>query len=103
MNGEVMIDNSEIKVSIIIPIYNVEKYVTKCIQSACDQTYYNIEIILVDDESKDNSGKIADSFSRKDGRIKVIQGTQRILLFQSDFSTHQISPCILRSDCKQFA
>lgn len=67
-----MIDNSEIKVSIIIPIYNVEKYVTKCIQSACDQTYYNIEIILVDDESKDNSGKIADSFSRKDGRIKVI-------------------------------
>lgn len=61
-----------VKVSIIIPIYNVERFVTKCIQSACDQSYKNIEIILVDDESKDGSGQIADSFSQKDERITVI-------------------------------
>ena len=60
------------KVSIIIPIYNVEKYLEECIDSAINQTYSNLEIILVDDKSPDSSGKISDKYAKKDDRIKVI-------------------------------
>lgn len=59
-------------ITIVVPIYNIEKYVEKCIESIIGQTYKNIEIILVDDGSKDNSGKICDEFATKDHRIKVI-------------------------------
>lgn len=59
-------------VSVIVPVYNVEKYLKKCIESIINQTYKNIEIILVDDGSTDNSDKICDEFSLKDSRIKVI-------------------------------
>lgn len=59
-------------VSIIVPVYNVEKYLKKCVQSIINQTYKNLEIILVDDGSSDNSGKICDEFAQKDNRIKVI-------------------------------
>lgn len=59
-------------VSIIVPIYNVEKYINKCVSSLVHQTYKNIEIILVDDESPDSSGKICDAWAVRDNRIKVI-------------------------------
>jgi glycosyltransferase involved in cell wall biosynthesis len=59
-------------VSIIVPCYNVEKYLGRCINSILNQTYNNIEILLVDDGSTDNSGKIADELAKKDQRIKVI-------------------------------
>lgn len=59
-------------ISIIVPIYNVEKYLNKCIDSIISQTYKNIEIILVDDGSPDNCGKICDEYAKKDNRIKVI-------------------------------
>lgn len=59
-------------ISIIVPIYNVEKYLDKCIQSIINQTYKNIEIILVDDGSTDNSGKICDKYIVFDNRVKVI-------------------------------
>lgn len=58
--------------SVIIPIYNVEKYLTKCIESVINQTYKNIEIILVNDGSTDNSKEIIDKYSSIDSRIKVI-------------------------------
>lgn len=58
-------------ISIIVPIYNVEKYLVKCIDSLVNQTYKNIEIILVDDGATDNSGKMADEISKKDKRIIV--------------------------------
>lgn len=60
------------KVSIIVPIYKVEAYLKKCIDSIIKQTYKNLEIILVDDGSPDNCGKICDEFAIKDTRIKVI-------------------------------
>lgn len=63
---------NNIKVSIIVPIYNMEKYLSKCIESIINQTYQNLEIILVDDGSTDNSGKIADEYAIKDNRIRVI-------------------------------
>lgn len=66
---------TNIKISIIIPVYNVEKYISKCISSVISQTYKNIEIILVDDGSTDKSGLICDSYSQKDNRIKVIHVT----------------------------
>ena len=59
-------------VSIIVPIYNASKYLIKCLTSICTQSYENIEIILVNDGSKDDSLTIAESFVRKDKRIKLI-------------------------------
>lgn len=63
---------NNIKVSIIVPVYNVEKYLEECIKSIISQTHSNLEIILVNDGSTDNSGRILDEFSTIDDRIKVI-------------------------------
>lgn len=62
-------------ISVIVPIYNVSKYLEKCIVSIMNQTYKNIEIILVDDGSSDESGKLCDAFSLKDVRIETIHKT----------------------------
>ncbi len=59
-------------ISIVIPIYKVEKYLDKCVNSILTQTYSNLEIFLVDDGSPDNCGKMCDDYARKDSRIKVI-------------------------------
>ena len=61
-----------IKVSVVVPIYNVSKYLSKCVESIMNQTHNNLEIILVDDGSNDGSGKIADEYAEKDNRIQVI-------------------------------
>lgn len=61
-----------LKYSIIVPIYNVEKYLSDCVNSLIQQTYKNIEIILVDDGSPDNSPLICDNYAKLDSRIKVI-------------------------------
>ena len=58
-------------ISIIVPVYNVESYLAKCLDSILAQTYSNLEIILVDDGSKDSSGLICDLYAEKDHRIKV--------------------------------
>lgn len=60
------------KLSIIIPVYNVEDYITECVESVLNQTFCDIEIILVDDGSTDRSGLICDNFATEDKRIKVI-------------------------------
>ena len=65
-------DNSENLISIIIPVYNVEKYLSQCLESVCGQTYKALEIILVDDGSTDDSGKLCDEWSAKDSLITVI-------------------------------
>ena len=59
-------------ITVIVPIYNVEPYLRKCVDSILNQTYKNIEIILVDDGSTDSCGKICDSYADKDKRITVI-------------------------------
>lgn len=59
-------------ISVIIPVYNIEKYVAKCINSILVQTYTNLEILLIDDGSTDNSGKICDDYAKRDTRIRVI-------------------------------
>lgn len=61
-----------VKVSIIVPIYNVEKYLDRCMTSLLGQTLQDIEIIMVDDESPDCCPKICDSYASKDNRVKVI-------------------------------
>lgn len=60
------------KISIIIPVYNVESYLPKCLNSLIHQTYRNLEIILVDDGSPDKCGRICDWYAKKDSRIHVI-------------------------------
>ena len=60
------------KVSVIVPVYKVENYLRKCVDSLLNQTLTDIEIILVDDGSPDNCGKICDEFAAKDHRVKVI-------------------------------
>lgn len=59
-------------ITIIVPVYNVEKYISECVDSLISQTYRNIEIILVDDGSTDKSGEICESYATYDSRIKVI-------------------------------
>ena len=59
-------------ISVIVPVYNVESYLEECLESIIIQTYSNLEIILVNDGSTDNSGKICDLYNKKDNRIKVI-------------------------------
>ena len=60
------------KVSIIIPVYNSEKYISKCLDSVLNQTYKNIEILVINDGSKDNSIDILREYEKKDDRIVVI-------------------------------
>ena len=59
-------------ISVIIPAYNVEKYIAKCIESLLAQTYKNMELIFVDDGSTDATGKICDQYAANDRRIQVI-------------------------------
>ena len=59
-------------VSVVVPIYNVEKYLDRCLNSVVGQTYQNLEIILVDDESPDNCPQLCELWAQKDNRIKVI-------------------------------
>lgn len=66
-----MVDQSNL-ISIIVPVYKVEKYIGRCIESLCAQTYRHLEIVLVDDGSPDSSGAICDAYAQKDSRIVVI-------------------------------
>ena len=64
--------NEMLLVSVIVPIYNVEFYLNKCVDSILNQSYKNIEVVLVDDESPDSCGKMCDDYAAMDGRIKVV-------------------------------
>ncbi|MBQ8329626.1 MAG: glycosyltransferase family 2 protein [Lachnospiraceae bacterium] len=64
-------------VSVVIPVYNVRRYLQQCLESAIAQTYRNLEIIIIDDGSTDGSGSICDQYAERDGRIHVIHSTNR--------------------------
>ncbi len=71
--GKKEVDNKErLLVSIIVPIYNVEKYLDECVQSLVSQTYHELEILLIEDGAKDKSGELADCWGQRDKRIRVI-------------------------------
>lgn len=63
--------NQSPKISIIVPVYNVEQYLPRCIDSILAQTFTDFELLLIDDGSNDNSGKICDEYAEKDNRIRV--------------------------------
>lgn len=65
-------------ITVIIPVYNVEKYLRDCLDSVISQTYSNLEIICVNDASTDNSGKILSEYAKKDNRIKVINNDSNL-------------------------
>lgn len=60
------------KISIIVPVYNTEKYLEKCVDSLLNQTYCNLEILLIDDGSKDASGQLCDKYAKRDTRIQAV-------------------------------
>ena len=66
-----MSNNNEL-ISIIVPVYNVQKYLDRCMNTLLNQTYKNIEIILIDDESPDSCPQMCDEYKRIDQRIKVV-------------------------------
>lgn len=59
------------KISVIVPVYNVEKYLRKCVDSILSQTFTDFELLLIDDGSKDHSGEICDEYALQDDRVKV--------------------------------
>lgn len=67
----------EALLSIVVPVYNVEKYITKCLDSIINQNYDNIEVIVIDDGSTDKSGLICDKFALEDKRVKVIHTSNK--------------------------
>ena len=69
-------------ISVIVCIYNVEQYLPQCLESIIRQTYKNLEIILIDDGSFDQSGKICDYYQRQDCRIKVRRENQDYIMQQ---------------------
>lgn len=59
-------------ISVVVPVYNVKNYLERCLQAICNQTYQNLQIILVDDGATDGSGEICDRYAKQDSRIRVI-------------------------------
>ena len=66
-----------VKVSVIIPVYNVRRYLRQCLESVISQTYQNIEILIIDDGSTDGGGRICDQFAMRDARIRVVHTDNR--------------------------
>lgn len=88
-------------ISVIIPVYNVEKYLKRCMDSVLKQTYSNIEIIIVDDGSKDTSGSLCDEYGKKDSRITVFHKENGGLSSARNFGLERVSGnyvCFIDSD-----
>ena len=64
-------ENTNLKISVIVPVYNAEKYLQRCIDSILTQTFIDFELLLIDDGSKDKSGEICDEYANRDNRVKV--------------------------------
>ena len=77
------------KISIIVPVYKVEQYLRRCLDSIVNQTFTDWECILVDDGSPDNSGKICDEYAEKDGRFKVFHQTNKGISATREYALHK--------------
>lgn len=78
-----MAGNDKPLISVIVPVYNVEKYIDECLESIVNQTYKNLEIILIDDASPDKSGKKCEQWAKKDKRVQVVHKQKNEGLFQA--------------------
>ena len=88
-----MISNNKLPlVSIIIPVYNVEFYLHQCLNSACSQTYKNLEIIVINDGSTDRSGAICDKYAKRDNRVKVFHTLNQGLSAARNCGVDHMSP-----------
>ena len=72
-------------VSIVVPIYNSEKYLKRCLDSLVNQTYHNIEILLIDDGSTDSSAQICNAYEKNDGRITVFHNDNHGVSYSRNF------------------
>lgn len=90
--------------SIIIPVYNVEKYIERCLNSCIHQTFENIEIIIVDDCGKDQSMYIVQKYAQQDKRIKIVNNLHNLGLFQARIAgeKHAVGQYILHVDSDDF-
>lgn len=77
-NSTIFEDNFNVKISVIIPVYNVEKYLPTCINSILNQSFKEFEIICIDDNSTDSSNQILSYFTHKDNRIKIIKNSTNL-------------------------
>ena len=89
--------NSNPKISIIVPVYNVELFLPRCIDSILNQSFADFELLLIDDGSKDKSGAICDEYADKDVRIKVfhkanggVSSARNVGLDNAVYATRQI-------------
>ncbi len=78
-------------ISVIIPMYNMEKFITNCLDSVCSQSYKNLEIICVNDGSPDYSAKIAETYAEKDSRVKVIHNEKNLGLFRARVEGYKVA------------
>ncbi len=78
-------------ISIIIPTYNVESYIARCLDSCVNQTLHNIEILVIDDCGSDDSIKIAQSYADKDSRIRIIHNKQNLGLFNTRITGERVA------------
>ena len=74
--NECLIDKNP-EISIIVPVYNTEKYISRCIESILNQTFKDFELILIDDGSQDRSGEICDEYAKEDNRIRVFHNNNK--------------------------
>ena len=72
--------------SVIVPVYNVEKYLDDCIRSIVNQTYTSLQIILIDDGSADGSGDLCEKLALQDGRIRVIMYGRVVFMTEAEYT-----------------
>lgn len=78
-------------ISVIVPVYNTEKYLSRCLDSILAQTFIEFEILLINDGSTDNSGKMCDEYSEKDNRVKVFHNHNHGIAYTRNFGLSKVS------------